>query len=151
MRPSHDSTWAATVRSVGVGLAADSTIASAWAWILRYWPSPTSESTSVSRPHSSTWPQSCTIDQTLKALARRSSSMGGAASISFSLAAHQALAAAALPSFVPGVPSYRQEMVYILPRCFLNHRHLDDCQVISSLRAMATPLLTVNAAPLTVR
>ena len=113
------STWALTVRSGGVACVADATIASAWALIFWYCPSPTRESTSRSRLSSSRTFQSCTIVHTRIALAFSSSSVGGAVSISFCLASHHVFAAARLASLLGSVPSCRQETAYILPRYFL--------------------------------
>src|SRR5262249_3996471 len=121
------------MRSGGVACTADATTCSACSLIFWYCPVPTRESTSFSRLASSSWGQSCTIDQTRKALILRSCSVGGAFSTSFFFASHQAFAAAALPSFVFGHLSCRHETAYILPMYFLNHRRVAACQVIWSL------------------
>src|SRR5207245_373231 len=124
------------VRSGGTALAVLSTIASACTLIFLYWPVPTRESTIFSRLGSSSDCQSCTIDQTLKALACRSASVGGAVSISFCFVSHQPLAAVALSSFVSGRSGCLQETAYILPLCFLIQRRESGIQVIRSLRAI---------------
>src|ERR1700726_3934949 len=117
------------VRSVGTALTVVWIIASAWALIFWYWPAPTSESTSFSRLSSSSTCQSCTIDQTRKALARRSCSVGGALSAMPRCCSHHSLAAFQLASLVSSVPSWRQETEYHLPLYALRQRRLTGTHV----------------------
>src|SRR5262249_1177079 len=99
-----------------------------------------SESTSRSRLSSSSCCQSCTIDQTLNALTRRSSSVGGAASISACFASHHEFAALQEASLVSGTPSLRQLMAdHLSLYFFIQRRPLAD-QVICRVTGMGYPV-----------